>query len=502
MSARSHVDVKERRLRPIYDCLDNGNNKKAVQEADKVLRKQDDLLCAKALKSLALLRLGRHDDSTTLLCGVHESSPVDDSTLQAMALCYREMHRLDLIADMYERANQAKPNSEEILTALFMSHVRLGDYKKQQQVAMQLHRLRPNKNPYYFWAIMSIYMQARNADQKVARAVFLPLAERMARKYVDEDKIEAEAELRMFLIILELQDKRQEALELIQGDLAKRYCSELNYNRTKTAELLEELEMWPQMNAVFRKLITAEPDQWNYFKKYLTSAFQLVKSGWQPAKKDEEENPQKEAEKPLRSAYLARLEFIKLLDDGNYEHPEDNWGLGRVSDLVKQYYATFGDKSCCFADLKLYIRNLLTEEQQTEILDSFVSELNLIPGEGELAFPEDGKSLLRQLNIMQWRHYLGQFYHKSRTEKEILVEELKQRHMHGLQFGKDLLTTDFQPSDPHLLMAAHLLCEIWQETHDQSVCWQAIALLQTGLVHSPSNFHFKLLLIRLYTALG
>ncbi len=28
--------VSERRLRPIYDWLDNGNNKKALQEADKV----------------------------------------------------------------------------------------------------------------------------------------------------------------------------------------------------------------------------------------------------------------------------------------------------------------------------------------------------------------------------------------------------------------------------------------------------------------------------------
>ena len=31
----------------ISDCLDNGNNKKAIQEADKVLKKQKDLQCAK-----------------------------------------------------------------------------------------------------------------------------------------------------------------------------------------------------------------------------------------------------------------------------------------------------------------------------------------------------------------------------------------------------------------------------------------------------------------------
>jgi len=60
---------------------------------------------------------------------------------------------------MYENAHKVKPDSEEILSSLFMSYVRLSDYKKQQQTAMRLHRLRPAKNPYYFWAIMSIVMQ-------------------------------------------------------------------------------------------------------------------------------------------------------------------------------------------------------------------------------------------------------------------------------------------------------------------------------------------------------
>ena len=60
---------------------------------------------------------------------------------------------------MYEKAYKSKPDSEEILNSLFMAYVRLGNYKKQQQVAMLLHKLRPQKNPYYFWAVMSIVMQ-------------------------------------------------------------------------------------------------------------------------------------------------------------------------------------------------------------------------------------------------------------------------------------------------------------------------------------------------------
>ena len=66
---------------------------------------------------------------------------------------------VDLIADMYKNAYEKKPDSEDILNALFMAYVRIGNYKKQQQIAMALHKLRPLKNPYYFWAVMSIVMQ-------------------------------------------------------------------------------------------------------------------------------------------------------------------------------------------------------------------------------------------------------------------------------------------------------------------------------------------------------
>lgn len=62
-----------------------------------------------------------------------------------------------------------------------MSYVRLGDYKKQQQTAISLYKLKP-KNPYYFWAVMSIVMQAAHGDEKLAKGVTLPLAERMVCK--------------------------------------------------------------------------------------------------------------------------------------------------------------------------------------------------------------------------------------------------------------------------------------------------------------------------------
>uniref|UniRef100_A0A667YVI4 N-alpha-acetyltransferase 25, NatB auxiliary subunit n=1 Tax=Myripristis murdjan TaxID=586833 RepID=A0A667YVI4_9TELE len=94
MAARGHVqDPNDRRLRPIYDYLDNGNNKMAIQQADKLLKKHKDLHCAKVLKAIGLQRTGKQDEAFTLAQEVATLEPTDDNSLQALTILYREMHR-------------------------------------------------------------------------------------------------------------------------------------------------------------------------------------------------------------------------------------------------------------------------------------------------------------------------------------------------------------------------------------------------------------------------
>ena len=75
------------------DYLDNGNNKKALQEADKVLKKQLDFPCCKVLKALALMRMGREDEAQPLIDSVLDESPTDESTLQAMNIAFKELQQ-------------------------------------------------------------------------------------------------------------------------------------------------------------------------------------------------------------------------------------------------------------------------------------------------------------------------------------------------------------------------------------------------------------------------
>lgn len=65
---------------------------------------------------------------------------------------------MDKIVELYNHAVKQQPANEELLAHLFISHVRLEDFKSQQSVALQLYKAHP-KNAYYFWAVMSVVLQ-------------------------------------------------------------------------------------------------------------------------------------------------------------------------------------------------------------------------------------------------------------------------------------------------------------------------------------------------------
>ncbi|KAI8491402.1 N-alpha-acetyltransferase 25, NatB auxiliary subunit [Branchiostoma belcheri] len=521
MAGRGHVDVSERRLRPIYDALDASNNKKAIQEADKVLRKQKDLICAKALKAIALLRSSRRQEALLLAAEVAAQEPIEEATLQALTICYREMERGDLVARIYENAVKKVPQSEEFLSHLFMAYVRLGEYKKQQQTGMALYKVAP-KNPYYFWSVMSIVMQALTTeDEKLSQKMFLPLAERMVEKMAKDTKIEAEAEVRLYLMILEKQKKYQEALEVVVGPLGNKLISEIELQSLKQAELYVQLEDWPKANAKYRKLLLTNPDNWLWYIHYFNSLFHLVDSGWTPSEADEgssddevtgtvdmaiafvEERVEEElknGKRLQRGPFLARMELLKRLTERGNQEAADKIGL--PADLLKDYFIKFGDKPCCFMDMRPYV-SMLNPDNHAQ----FVEELQTyteIPDEktGEVSLPADVQAMQRHICCVGLARSLGLQEQLTEGDREELVQDLTRRHQHGLQFGKDLLPTDVQPSDSYLLMAVHIKYAVYMKTKKLGLLFELIVMLEKGVASSPSNAQYKLILIKLYILLG
>ncbi|KAF4108499.1 hypothetical protein G5714_011258 [Onychostoma macrolepis] len=492
MAARGHVqDPNDRRLRPIYDYLDNGNNKMAIQQADKLLKKHKDLHCAKVLKAIGLQRTGKQDEAFTLAQEVAVLEPTDDNSLQALTILYREMHRPELVTKLYEAAVRKVPTSEEYHSHLFMAYARVGEYKKMQQAGMALYKIVP-KNPYYFWSVMSLVMQAISAqDEKLSQTMFLPLAERMVEKMVKEEKIEAEAEVQLYFMILERLGKYVEALEVVQGPLGEKLTSELQSRENKCMMLYRRLERWTECNALSCKLLLKNPDDWQFYLLYFDSLFQLIDQSWAPPQEgahsaegevhastaqaisfieDRVTTEEAKESKHLRGPYLARLELIRRLRERSCPEAQQ---LGEPLELMFQFFVKFGDKPCCITDLKIFL-DLLTPDQHVQFIN----------------------------RLMELSRSLGQ-QHALNTEGKLgLIRELKAHYRHGLQFGKSCLKTELQFSDMYCLMAAHVYIDLWMETGDQNKLWQCLGMLEEGLSHSSSNAQFKLLLLLLYCRLG
>ena len=72
-------------------------------------------------------------------------------------------HVDDEIAQMYEYAIEKNPSNEELYLHVFMAHVRGGNAKAQQQVALRISKLF-KANRYVFWTIMSLVQQVRRSS--------------------------------------------------------------------------------------------------------------------------------------------------------------------------------------------------------------------------------------------------------------------------------------------------------------------------------------------------
>ncbi|XP_053553147.1 N-alpha-acetyltransferase 25, NatB auxiliary subunit-like, partial [Bombina bombina] len=383
---------------------------------------------------------------------------------------------------------------------------------------MALYKIVP-KNPYYFWSVMSLIMQSISAhDENLSKTMFLPLAERMVAKMVKEDKIEAEAEVELYYMILERLGKYEEALEVIRGKLGEKLTSELQSRENKCMAMYKKLSKWPECNALSKRLLLQNSDDWQFYLSYFDSVFHLIDESWtSPAEGqmslegdldytveqtvrfiEEQVTGASKSSRLLRGPYLAKLELIQRLRQRgcNDEHK-----LGEPEDLMFQYFIKFGDKPCCFTDLKVFV-DLLFPSQYTSFINRLLGSLPLTPPEdSEFALPADIKALQRHLCVVQLTRLLGLYHKMDKSQKQSAVREMTMRYRHGLRFGKSCLKTELQFSDYYCLIGAHMLLDLWDNGEEWAV-WHCLTLLEEGLSNSTSNAQFKLLLIRIYCVLG
>ncbi|KPI99103.1 Phagocyte signaling-impaired protein [Papilio xuthus] len=499
--------IVERRLRPIYDWLDNGVNKKALQEAEKVLKKSPTLQAARALKALALLRLGKKCEAQAVLEALAEEKPSDDTTLQAMTISYRESQQLQKVCEAYEAAVRAEPSSEELHSHLFMAYVRVGDHRAQHRAALQLYRIAP-KNPYYFWAVMSIVLQAKSTEDVSKKSILLALAQRMVDNFIMENKMEAEQEARLYMMILELQEKWEDLLAFVEGPV---YAQLVPGSMLQASiPYLRRLGRWRRLNLVCKDLLWENQDRWDYYMPYFDSVFELMKG----AECDESEGSADDtaekcheficslvesvsAGRALRGPYLARLELWRRLA-AHEAGGEAAALLGSARALCVQYLRVFAAKPCAVADLRPYLAIIPQQEREDHCRD-FLTCLDF----DENSEPDNAADIQRHVSCLcAWRLCAPP---PDAADSLALADALRAHYLRCVGAAPaptPPAPTDASPADAYATLAAHHYCYAAVQRHEAGPLVQALGVLELCARRSPAQPHAKLLLLALYHMLG
>jgi N-terminal acetyltransferase B complex non-catalytic subunit len=164
-----------------------------------------------------------------------------------------------------------------------------------------------------------------------------------------------------------------------------------------------------------------------------------------------------------------------------------------TSSLILQYFEKFGTKHVAFSDLRPYV-SALAREQQQEVVASLT-----VRWQAEPASPAE---IYRDINLRALQRFSGGHAGLSPSQAEAEVSSLVARWRAVEPLVAGLLATDLRPSDSYLVLAAHLLWDLWQAHGATRHFLQAATVLHLGVAASPSNWQLKLLLIRLYGAAG
>ena len=153
-----------RKLEPIYEMIDGGNNKAALKSIDReLLSKFPAMQIGRVLKGIVLQRMGRDDEGMDLCESVRLEGPRDDTVLHTLSLFYKNTGRTEQTVAMFEAAAEAQPRNPEYLRSLFQSYARGGAFVKQQTCAMKLYRL-SNDPKHVMWAVCGALLQTRDGD--------------------------------------------------------------------------------------------------------------------------------------------------------------------------------------------------------------------------------------------------------------------------------------------------------------------------------------------------
>ncbi|KAF5377028.1 hypothetical protein D9757_007708 [Collybiopsis confluens] len=484
----------DRQIRPIYDALDTGSNKSAIVACNKLLKKHPKNALVQALKALALVRSQKVEEALALCDEVLESKPADDSTLNAMMHVLRGLGRHKDMVTMYEAAYKKQPANEELGAQTFFANVRASNWKSAQLLASKMYK-QFQEERYLYWSVISSVLQAKDPNTSTEmRTLLYKLALRLITSAPSPSSIRSDR-FHLHLTILRELAEYDEAFALLDTPAGQGICetnlacNEIRRDIMRLKGALEE-----EGKRAEQRILEKNDRNWLEFLSVVDGTFSpLLQNSAVDGVKEQCASKVSntmalftkisvEDGKKDRSGLLGLLE----LEDRSRKHDST-----RLLTLLKHYYELFGDKACCFEDLKPY------SDLEDQELASWSEILNTSPS--SLSSVESVRRVINSHKLLR--------YNLSRSELTVEAEcsraELYiKQYQEGLLLGKDLPSTELQPVDDLAILAGSVFVNVWKMTGDIKFLYKAAVLLEFALAKSRQAFQMRLMLIRIYRLLG
>ena len=342
----------------------------------------------------------------------------------------------------------------------------------------------------------------------------MQLAEKILQKAYDENKMEYNGEFLLFLSILEERSKFEEAFKIVdsvnENNLSR--IGQVDFKVRKKMDYYKKLKKWSELRRMSEEYLKAPAniDDWLHFIDYLDSLESLLSDKAHQTDefiedvlsffnllKSRVENSGEKAQAP----YLARIEFLKRifkLNEGKSLNLNvAKFGEALLKEYVGNYVSMFCSKPGFYYDV-VYFKDLIS----THKLEGFM--LDLLKGLHDEHRPfKSIKSIYTCLSYWQMHRFFGKQSSMSLEELLRLAHDLEVMYVEALKYGEDLLSTAFQYADEFVILAVHVRYDVYKRFKDESNnLLRLVANLKQALVHSPSNYQLKLLLLNLYSHLG
>lgn len=493
-------------IQKVYKLVEERKDVSALKECDAMLDKYPDSTFFLSFKALTLMNLGHRKESIQIIDDILAQPKVDfhDFIVRTLSMALERVNDYKRISELYERVCNAIPTQaitkyESTIEKYFYSLVRSNQLEKQQTTAAKLARHFPDNQLYNYWNICSMLLLGKEKPLlfKLAQKV---LEKEFSLNSQDVKKLEGinySERLRLYIeSVLDVTGDYEGIINLLIHDEPwGKELEPLPYDRKAilATYCLKVEKYYTLANGIYAHLIqNADSDEWPWWTGIITSVLLMAQNGQTPSSFVEWEGKKLDCFTTIsdlqkfikshqkgdkRGPYLAEMELIKVVRQKNLEFEFD----AKPQDLILNYFKLFGSRKICYDDLKVYLELV---SDQPQLLSNIYSSID------DMKVSELDKIEFQSTFFKIQRHTKQNVC--SSTEDDLILK-LISLYASSLPLGKDLHETDNQYGDEFLLIAAHYLL-------DKKDYVSTITLLELGLKRSKYNFHFKVLLIRVYSA--